>query len=280
MVSFGAILLTMSEQKTNYINRLLTSLDDTTLVSSRWLRAHGYSTSLVARYVASGWLESPARGVYLRKGGRLQWQSVVRSLQSREGLSLYVGGRFAMALHGYEHYLRLGEAPVVTLYGPDRPPGWVARLPLEARFEFCGGAPFDLALPDLTVNTSERDLSVQGLGRLAELDGIVCSSPERAMLELCDRPPDAALVYEADALMQAMATLRPARVGLLLRHCRSVKAKRLFLALAERHGHAWVPHVPLDGVDLGSGKRSLVSGGRLHPTYQITLPGDLDEQLG
>lgn len=31
---------------------------------------------------------------------------------------------------------------------------------------------------------------------------------------------------------------------------------------------------------LGRGKRSLVSGGRLHPRYQITLPGDLDEQLG
>ena len=280
MVSFGAILLTMSEQKKNRINRLLTGLDDTTLVSSRWLRAHGYSTSLVARYVASGWLESPARGVYLRKGGRLQWQSVVRSLQSREGLSLYVGGRFALALQGYEHYLRLGEAPVVTLYGPDRPPGWVAKLPLEARFEFCGGAPFDLAVPGLTADTSDRELSAQGLGRQSELDGIVCSSPERAMLELCDRPPGAALVYEADALMQGMATLRPARVGLLLRHCRSVKAKRLFLALAERHGHAWLAHVSMEGVDLGAGKRSLVPGGRLHPTYQITLPGDLDEHLG
>jgi len=33
-------------------------------------------------------------------------------------------------------------------------------------------------------------------------------------------------------------------------------------------------------VDLGRGKRSLVRGGRLHPRYQITLPGDLDEQLG
>ncbi len=81
------------------------------------------------------------------------------------------------------------------------------------------------------------------------------------------------------ALMQAMTTLRPQRVGMLLRHCRSIKAKRLFLALAERHRHAWLSHVPLDGVDLGRGKRALVPGGRLHPTYQITLPGDLDEHL-
>ncbi len=53
----------------------------------------------------------------------------------------------------------------------------------------------------------------------------------------------------------------------------------LFLALAERHRHAWLSHVPLEGVDLGRGKRALVPGGRLHPTYQITLPGDLDEHL-
>ena len=78
---------------------------------------------------------------------------------------------------------------------------------------------------------------------------------------------------------QAMTTLRPQRVGLLLRHCLSIKAKRLFLALADRHRHAWLSHVPLDGVDLGRGKRALVAGGRLHPTYQITLPGDLDEHL-
>jgi hypothetical protein len=35
----------------------------------------------------------------------------------------------------------------------------------------------------------------------------------------------------------------------------------------------------MGGVDLGRGKRALVVGGRLHPLYQITLPGDLDEHL-
>ena len=53
----------------------------------------------------------------------------------------------------------------------------------------------------------------------------------------------------------------------------------LFLALADRYRHVWLALVPLDGVDLGRGKRALVPGGRLHPTYQITLPRDLDEHL-
>lgn len=267
----------MSDQNTGKLNQLLAELGDTSLVSSRWLRVHGYSNSLVARYVSSGWLVSPARGVYMRKGGRLQWEGVVRSLQVREGMPLHVGGRFALSLQGHEHYLRLGDAGTITLYGAERPPAWLGKLSLMQRFEYLGKGPFDW-LP----MSSAMVLSEQGLAwhqAAPGADALVCSTPERAMLELCDDVSDAALIYEVDALMQAMTTLRPQRVGLLLRHCHSIKAKRLFLALAERHRHAWLPHVPLDDVDLGRGKRALVPGGRLHPIYQITLPGDLDEHL-
>ncbi len=272
----------MSAQNSGKLNRLLAELGDTRLVSSRWLRAHGYSNSLVARYVGSGWLVSPARGVYMRTGGRLQWDGVVRSLQVGEGMPLHVGGRFALALQGHEHYLRLGDAGTITLYGPQRPPGWLGKLPLAQRFEHLGKDLLDLPAVPLTAEVSDKALSEAGLAWHSVApgtDALVCSTPERAMLELCDGISDAAGVYEADALMQAMSTLRPQRVGMMLRHCRSIKAKRLFLALADRHRHAWLPHVPLDGVDLGRGKRALVPGGRLHPTYQITLPGDLDEHL-
>lgn len=272
----------MGDQNHGKLNLLLAELGDTRLISSRWLRAHGYSNSLVARYMGSGWLVSPARGVYMRRGGRLQWEGVVSSLQTGEGVPLYVGGRFALSLEGYEHYLRLGDAGTITLYGPVRPPGWLGKLPLEQRFEFLGRGPFDLSPLLPTKDMPEKTLAEQGLAWHRAASGseaLVCATPERAMLELCDGVVDATLVYEVDALMQAMTTLRPQRVGLMLRHCRSIKAKRLFLALAERHRHVWLSHVSLDGVDLGRGKRALVPGGRLHPTYQITLPGDLDEHL-
>lgn len=272
----------MSDQKYEKLNLLLTALSDTRVISSRWLRAHGYSNSLVARYVGSGWLVSPARGVYMRKGGRLQWDGVVRSLQVGEGLPLHVGGRFALSLQGHEHYLRLGDAGVITLYGTQRPPGWLGNLALQQRFEFMGNGGFDLPPISFVGDVPEKTLSEQGLAwyqAAPGTDAVVCSTPERAMLELCDAVAGAALVYEVDALMQAMTTLRPQRVSLLLHHCRSIKAKRIFLALADRHQHAWLSHVSLEGVDLGRGKRALVPGGRLHPTYQITLPGDLDEHL-
>lgn len=149
------VLLTMSEQNTGKLNRLLAEMGDTRLVSSRWLRAHGYSSSLVARYVGSGWMVSPARGVYMRQGGRLQWDGVVRSLQAGEGMPLHVGGRFALALQGHEHYLRLGDAGTITLYGPERPPGWVGKLPVQERFAYLGKGPFDRPVVPFTAAVSE-----------------------------------------------------------------------------------------------------------------------------
>lgn len=148
---------------------------------------------------------------------------------------------------------------------------------------FCGKLPFVWPLPDFTADMQKEQLLEQGLKRQEMLSGagtIVCSTPERAILELCDGPPSAALVYEADTLMQSLATLSPRRVTALLTHCNSIKAKRLFLAMADRYQHAWLRRLLLDEVKLGSGKRALVPGGYLHPIYQITLPRDLDEHLG
>lgn len=273
----------MSERNQGKLYQLVKSLGDADLVSARWLRAHGYSTSLVARYVRSGWLRSPARGVYGPARGVLGWDGVLRSLQQREGLRLHAGGRFALAWRGHEHYLRLGEAARITLYGPDRLPGWVSQLPLAERFEACGRGPFAPTELRFTADMGDEALFAQGLERHAgssSVGDVVIASVERAMLELCDAKPGAALIHEADAVMQGLAGLRPNLLGRLLQQCRSVKAKRLFLALAERHAHPWLARISLDAIDLGSGKRVLVPGGRLHPKYLITLPRNLDEQLG
>lgn len=53
----SVILSTMDAQNSGKLNRLLAELGDTRLVSSRWLRAHGYSNSLVASSLLAltGW---------------------------------------------------------------------------------------------------------------------------------------------------------------------------------------------------------------------------------
>ncbi len=95
-------------------------------------------------------------------------------------------------------------------------------------------------------------------------------------MELLDELPDKETFHQVDALMDGLANLSPRRMNRLLRECRSVKVRRLFLWFAERTGHAWLERIDREGVDLGSGKRMLARGGKLDPKYQITVPRDLD----
>jgi hypothetical protein len=76
-------------------------------------------------------------------------------------------------------------------------------------------------------------------------------------------------------LMEGLSDLRPKQLQVLLGNCRSIKVKRLFFFFADRHQHAWLDKLDKGAVDLGKGKRALVKGGKLDPTYQITVPADL-----
>ena len=102
------------------------------------------------------------------------------------------------------------------------------------------------------------------------------STPERAVLELLDGLPGRETFHQVDMLMEGLVGLSPKRASRLLGECRSVKVKRLFPWLAERHGHPWLERLDRDGIDLGRGKRMLVRGGKLDAKYQITVPEDLD----
>jgi hypothetical protein len=95
------------------------------------------------------------------------------------------------------------------------------------------------------------------------------------MLELLDELPEHESFHQADMLMEGLANLSPRRLQGLLEACRSVKVKRLFFFFADRHRHAWLKKLDKSKVDLGSGKRMLVRGGKLDRTYQITVPEDL-----
>ena len=82
--------------------------------------------------------------------------------------------------------------------------------------------------------------------------------------------------HQVDKLFEGLTNLSPRRVSILLADCRSVKVKRLFFFFAACHGHAWLKRIDRSKVDLGSGKRMLVKGGRLDAATQITVPEDFN----
>ena len=271
----------MAGQPKNKLNSLLTQLGDGWLVPAAWLGMRGYARSLLSYYVKEGWLTSPAHGVYQRAGSRPSWQMVVYSLQRLVGLPGHVGGSQAITLHGMDHYLRMSAA-TITLFGPMRLPAWVNALGLSEQFEWHSDSKLGLVpLSDETLDSQDalREVGLESLPGDRPNCPIVVSMPERAILELLLEVPHKVAAAGVDSILQGATRLRPELLSRLLRECQSVKVKRLFLALAERHGHAWFKHLDLDGVDLGSGNRVLGVGERLHPEYRITLPRDLDDQL-
>jgi hypothetical protein len=278
----------MAVQNETLLNRLERGLPEGLVVDAAWLRRRGYSRQLLSHYASSGWLEQPARGVYRRPRGKPNWQQVVISLQTLLEAPLVVGGRTALELQGFAHYLS-HKVKEVHLYGRKPPPGWLRKLKLDVRFVYhnsqklFGNDPATGGLSSLSWDLEDagtRSDSAQGSWTIqpwGQWDWpLTLSTPERALFELLDELPNRESFHQVDMLMEGLSNLSPRRLQKLLVDCRNVKVKRLFFFLADRHKHSWLKRLDKKTVDLGAGKRMLVKGGKLDKTYQITVPEDLD----
>jgi hypothetical protein len=268
----------MAEQTERKLNQLERLLPEGLLADAAWLSAQGYSTSLRSQYVAAGWLSQPSRRVYRRGRGELSWQQAIVSLQTLLGQQLLVGGRSALELQGYAHFLQ-HKTNQIRLYGPKRPPAWLQQLPLRETFSYRNNQPllplseFPHSLERRTPQSYPDDLAAIDFGQWNW--PLVVSRPERALLELLDELPNHESFPQVDALVEGLGNLRPKLLNTLLVRCRSIKVKRLFFFFADRHQHAWLARIDRKAIDLGKGKRLLVRGGVLDPAYQITVPKDL-----
>jgi hypothetical protein len=273
----------VSEAKLNLLQRLL---PDGLVADARWLQVRGYSSGLRSKYVASGWLEQPARGVFTRPGGGHRWEQFIISLQSLLRQPVAVGGKTALGLQGYAHDVPLGVEESVQLYTEAKLPGWLQKLPLRTAFDVhnarrlfpdAGIAASVDDLPDPASKPARPSTLPRGHGLTTVPWGpkdwpILVSTPERAALELLDELPDNETFESVDLIMEGLTTLSPRRVEELLTRCSSIKVKRLFLWFAERHGQPWLDRIDARHVDTGTGKRVIARGGRLDSKYLITVP--------
>lgn len=277
-------MFSMAKQSERKLNRLQQQLPEGLLVDAAWMEAHGYSRSLRSQYVAAGWLEQPARGVYRRPRGALAWEHAILSLQALLDLPVSVGGRTALELQGYAHYLPQTQQ-AIHLYTDRKFPGWLYQLPLSETFLTHNRTRF---LPHAGLTGSGVSLS-DSAGDIPKLSGglrvmqwgewqwpLVLSTPERAILELLDELPARETFHTVDMIMEGLVNLSPRRLQPLLEDTSSIKVKRLFLFYADRHNHRWATHLDRGKITLGTGKRALVKGGRLDSKYNITVPEDLD----
>lgn len=257
----------MSSERWSKLNSLQRDLPHGLLVPTAWFKKKGYSDQLLKKYKTAGWVEAPARGIYRRPGGLLKWQHLVGSLSKLLDPPPHIGGITAFEEQGRAHFVPLGKNRPVHLYGETPLPSWARALP---------------GLPPIVFH---RD-TLFGHGQRAGLDvlrwgesdwELPISMLERAYLELLDEASSGSLEHER-LLLEGLHTLRPGVLTALLEDCRSIKVKRLFLALAARQNHKWFPLLDLTRVTLGSGKRVFARQGKLDRKYLITLPQDVDDR--
>ncbi len=271
---------TMSGQKEDKLKSLIETVPPGFLVDSRTLTSWTISRQLASTYVHSGWLERPTQGLYRRpftrghnQDAERDWKIPVLSAQWIMHYSFHVAGTTAMELHGHTHYLRLSGPGKLYVHG--EMPNWLPKLPLRAKLVHRQGSLFgDSRLGVEHTDFSLEEKNSQELGESPWLWPIRQSSPERALLETIDEVPSRESFHLVDVMFQSMANVRPKLMMQLLQDCRSVKTKRLFFAFADRHAHAWRKYLNHNDVDLGSGDRMLVEGGKLHPAYRITMPAE------
>jgi hypothetical protein len=242
------------------INQRLLAAPAGAVLTLSWLKSQGISPKLAGYYVTAGWLYRIGEGAFTLKPDIPTWLGAVFGLQQKMK-SLHPGGRTALELAGLAHFLPLGDHHQLYFFGKsgERLPTWFKRLPWAKRvsYVYTNFLPSELGLR----THQEEGLAVQ------------VSDPERAILEFLLRLSSDAASYEhADLVFEGLGTLRPTLVQTLLEQCSSVKVKRWFLHLAEKHQHAWLRQLDLTKISLGSGKRVLVPGGRLDPMYLITVP--------
>lgn len=254
------------------LNHLLQSWPRGTVIQLEWLARHGVSQSLAARYRKSGWMVAIGRGAYARSGDPVGWEGAVYALQAEPHAAIHPGGRTALELLGYSHFLRLAPRRKVFLYGA---PG--ERLPKWMRDHDWGAEVLLLPSCQRGDDAAQLGLAEHSFGAFA----LRVSAPERAILEMLDGLPHQASFEEARLVMEGLTSLRPSLLQTLLESCASIKVKRAFLYLAREAGHAWYGRLDKTRIDLGKGKRMLVRGGRLDAEFMITVPGhDADDDGG
>ena len=249
----------MSGLSGNKLNQLVLNWPRGTVCTTGWLRKLGFSRQLIERYKKSRWLTSIGWGAYKLTNDPVSWPGAVYAIQEQLHLQVHPGGKTALQLKGLAHFVP-AELKEIFLFGtrPQKLPTW---------FKI-----YDWAVD---VSYSLTNLFDKGLG-LSQHDfgsfSIKVSAAERAVMEMLYLVPQKQTLNESSLIMEHLVGLRPTVVQELLENCNSIKTKRLFMFLAEKHDHQWMKNLDLSRVNLGPGKITIVSGGVYDSKYKIVVP--------
>lgn len=249
------------------INQILTEWLPGDTHSLKWLGEKGVAQNVAYEYFKNGSLEKHGPGIYSRKNEKLKWAGGIRLLQEELQKKIHISGRTALELHGHTHYVPMGDKRIVylTTYSKDILPKWFKGIDFGCEFRFTSSVLFP---EDVELTEYKDDLGFR----------YNISSRELAILELLSTLDLSNTFETAENYMNGLQTLRPEVMQDHLEKCTSVKVKRVFLYLSEKLELPFFKKLNLNKIDLGKGKRQVVSdSGQLNQKYQITVPRKYEE---
>ncbi|MBS3742285.1 MAG: type IV toxin-antitoxin system AbiEi family antitoxin [Candidatus Cloacimonetes bacterium] len=251
----------MSKENRTKLNELISNWPKGTIGTTNFLKKYNVGYELIQRYKKSNWLETVGNKAYKLSGDEIDWYGAIFAIQKQLNLSIHPGGKTALQLLGYAHYLS-DSIKDIFLYGyrGEKLPTWYKKNLWKVATHYSAFKLFP------------RD-TVIGFTRYSHKNfKIKISSAERAMLEMLYHFPKYNSFDDCYQIMENLVTLRSNVCQNLLEVCNSIKVKRLFLFMAEKSNHSWFDDLAVNEINLGKGKRSLVANGILDNKYKITVP--------
>lgn len=239
---------------------MLQKLPKSVVATSQWLNQEGLGKRSAYKYEKiNHWLESLGTGAYKRYGDSVTWEGALHAIQTQLSLDIHVGARTALELQGKAHNIGFGvdRSFLFTSTKADLPK-WYKTQKWQTNIEL-------IKTQFLKPDTALKELDMGGFK-------LRISSTERAILETLYLVPKEQDFQECYYLMEGLMDMRPKVLQSLLEECKSIKVKRLFLFMAERAKLPMLKKLDIGRIDLGSGKRVIVPGGKFDPNYKITYP--------
>jgi len=255
----------MSKETGSKLNQLINQWPRGTVTTTSALLSMGLSNELINKYKTSKWIKAIGRGACVLYNDHVEWIGGVYALRVQLKLKVHIGGKTALELKGFSHYLPM-KAEMIYLYGVrgEKLPSWFKKYNWGVKIIYTTTNLFPTNCTEGFSEYEEKEFSIK------------ISSPEKAALEMLYHVPFKVGFEEAYLIMENLPSLRPKVIEELLKCCNSVKVKRLFMYMGEKHHHPWVEEIDVTNIDFGKGKRVIVKSGVLNKKYNITAPRDIE----
>lgn len=254
----------MSIEKRGKLNHLLLQWLRGTVYTTKYLVQEGYSNSLLEKYYRSEIVDLIGKGAYKLYNDKIEWYGGINALQKQYDNSIRIGGKTALQLSGYAHYIS-ENIEVVSIFGKsgDKIPKWFELNDWGVKLEYYINNLFD----SLNITISQKIENIE----------IKVSAPEQAILEMLYLIPEHESFEEGFLIMENLISLRSDVMQSLLEGCNSIKVNRLFFYMAEKHNLPFLNLIDREKINFGSGKREIIKGGLFDKKYLITVPADLGQ---